>query len=301
MRNETRSQNTFPPPLPYSQALLHSHCSPSSPLSGTVGQGMGVMVSSSHVVSATSSSSGGGLLTLFLYSSLRSLSHGTVLHKLLQHDSFPWGAALHKLPQCASLPRVTVLQEQAAPAWVPHGVWSPASKPALVWCPLSMGPQVLAGACSGAGSPWGHSLLQAYTCSAVGSLPRARGGDLLHRGPPWTAGGQPASPWLSSRAAKEKNLCSDILNNSHPPSSLTLVSAELFLSQSLTPLSRLPFHCRFFPFLNMISQRHHQPLLIGLALASSWSILELAGIGSVRHEGSYLQLLTQPPLQPPRY
>jgi len=46
-----------------------------------------------------------------------------------------------------------------------------------------------------------------------------------------------------------------------PPPSLTLVSAELFLSHSLTPLSRLPLHCSFFlPFLNMLSQRrYHHP------------------------------------------
>ena len=79
-------------------------------------------------------------------------------------------------------PRGAVLQEQAAPAWVPHRVTSPASKPALAWAPLSMGPQVLAGACSSTGSPQGHSLLQASTCSGVGSLPQAIGGDLLHHG-----------------------------------------------------------------------------------------------------------------------
>uniref|UniRef100_A0A8C0C4D5 Uncharacterized protein n=1 Tax=Buteo japonicus TaxID=224669 RepID=A0A8C0C4D5_9AVES len=36
--------------------------------------------------------------------------------------------------------------------------------------------------------------------------PRAAGGDLLHRGPPWTAGGQPASPGSSPRAAGESLL-----------------------------------------------------------------------------------------------
>jgi len=41
-----------------------------------------------------------------------------------------------------------------------------------------------------------------------------------------------------------------------PPSSLTLVSAEWSLSHSLTPLSRLLFHSRFFPFSNVLSQRH---------------------------------------------
>jgi len=143
-------------------------------------------------------SSGGGLLALCPCSSVRSLSQETVLHKLLQCESFPRAAALHELLQCGSLPQGGVLQEQAAPAWVPHGVTSPVSKPAMVWAPLSTDPQVPAGACSSGGSPWGHSFLQASTCSGMGSLPRATGGYLLHRGPPWAAGGQLASPWSSS-------------------------------------------------------------------------------------------------------
>jgi len=66
-----------------------------------------------------------------------------------------------------------------------------------------MGLQVLAGPCSSAGSPWGDSVLQASTSSSMRSLPWATGGYLLHRGPPWTAGEQPTSPWFSSRAARE--------------------------------------------------------------------------------------------------
>jgi len=115
---------------------------------------MGLTVSSSHV-SAAPSSSRGGLITLCPCSSVRSLSWETVLYKLLQRESFPFGAALHKLPHCRSLPRSAILQEQAAPVWVPHGVTSPASKPALAWAPLSTGPQVLPGACSSAELPTG--------------------------------------------------------------------------------------------------------------------------------------------------
>jgi len=97
---------------------------------------MGVAVSLSRIVSATPSSSGGGLLTLYPCSSVRSLSWETVLHKLLQRESFPWAAALHELPQHESFPWAAVLQEQAVPAWVPPGVTSPASKPAPVWASL---------------------------------------------------------------------------------------------------------------------------------------------------------------------
>jgi len=167
---------------------------------------MGVTVSSSHVVSDPPSSSGVGLLTFFHCSSVRSLSQETVLHKCLQHKSFPRAAALHKLSQCGSLPMGCSPSEQAAPVWVPHRVTRPTSKPAAARAPLFKGPQVLAGACSSAGSPRGQRFLQASTSSGVGSLSQAKGGYLLHRGPPWTAGEQPASPWSSSRAAKEDYL-----------------------------------------------------------------------------------------------
>jgi len=190
---------------------------------------------------------------------VRSLSWETVLHKLLQRGSFPWAAALHKLPQRGSFPRGAVLQAQAAPAWVPHRVTSPASRPALAWAPLSTGPQALAGACSSVGSTWGHSLLQASTCSSMGSLPKATGGDLLHHGPSWAAGEQPASPWSSSCAAREDSLLQHLEHLLHPHSSLTLVSAELFLSPVFTLLSCCSCHCTvmglfFPPFLNTLSR-----------------------------------------------
>jgi len=141
-----------------------------------------------------------------------------------------------------------------------------------------MGPQVLAGA-----------------CSSVGSLPWTTGGPLLHHEPPWTAGGQPASPWSSSRAAREGSLLRRFGHLLPPPSSLTLVSAELFLSDHLTHLSSLHFHQRvfFLPFLNYVIPEALPQLLIGLALASSGSILEPAGTGFIRHGGSFLQLLTE--------
>jgi len=100
VRNKIRSSNTFPPSLPSSQAQIHSCFSTSSP--PQVAQGdreWGLRVSPSHVVCAAPSSSGGGLLTLFLCSSVRSLSQETVLHKPLQRESFPRAAALHELPQ----------------------------------------------------------------------------------------------------------------------------------------------------------------------------------------------------------
>jgi len=154
---------------------------------------MGVAVSPSHVVSAVPTSSGGGLLTLFPCSRVGFLSQETALHKLLQCGSFPWAAALHELPQRGSLRQGAILQEQATPAWVPHGVTSPASKPDPAWAPLS---------------PWGHRFCQEPAPARVPHEFTASFGHPLAPvwGPPWAAGGQPASPWSSPWAAGESLL-----------------------------------------------------------------------------------------------
>jgi len=75
-----------------------------------------------------------------------------------------------------------------------------------------------------------------------------------------------------------------------PPSSLTLVCAELFLSCILTPLSH--FSCAgFSPLLKCVITEALPPSQTVLALASSRSVLEPAGTASVRHRGSFWQLL----------
>jgi len=84
-----------------------------------------------------------------------------------------------------------------------HGVTSPASKPAAAWAALSMGPQVLPGTCFSTSSPWGHSLLWASTCSSMGSSMDCRWIYMLHHGPPWAAGEQPASLWSAPWASGE--------------------------------------------------------------------------------------------------
>jgi len=185
----------------------------------------------------------------------------------------------------------------------PHGATDPASKPAPAWAPLSTALQVLAGACSSTGSPRGHSFFQASTCSSVGSLARATGGDLLHHGTPCTAGGQPASPWSLSRVAREESLLRYFGHLLLPASSLTLVSAELFLSHCLTLLSNCRLTAEFFffyPFLNSVITEALPPSLIGLALASSGSVSEPASTGFIKHGGSFQQLLTEAtPIVPP--
>jgi len=155
----------------------------------------------------------------------------------------------------------------------------------LLRCGLSTGLQVLAGACSSIGFR-GHSFLQAYSCSSVGSSIGCR----------WISAplctsmgcrGQPASPWSSPQAAGE-SLLRRLEHLLPPPSALTLVSAELLLSQSHSSLQlQLLLHRFFLPFLKYVITEVLPPLLIGLALASNGSILELAGTGSVRHMGSF--------------
>jgi len=206
---------------------------------------MGVMVSSSHVVSAAPSSSGGGLLTLLPCSSVGSLPPETALHELLHRESFPRAAVLHELPQRGSFPRAAVLQEKGAPAWVPHGVTSPASKPAPAWAPLSTQPQVLAGACSSAGFPWGHSLLQASTCSVVGSSTGCR----WRSAPPWTSMDCRGTACLTMAFTMGCRGISALAPGAPPPSpSLTLVSAELFHTYSLLFLAEFSvLNSNFFP------------------------------------------------------
>ena len=81
------------------------------------------------------------------------------------------------------------------------------------------------------------------------------------------------------------------------PSSLALVSAELFLSHRFTPLTcRKCCYAGVFFLLKYIIPEVLPSLLMGLALASSGSILEPAGTGSIRHRGSFSQLLTEPPV-----
>jgi len=187
----------------------------------------------------------------------------TVLHELLQRESFPQAAVLHELLQPGSFPRGAVFQEQTAPVWLCHRITGPARKPAPVWAPHGFTASLRG--------------LPAPTWSPA----RAAGGDPLHHGPPWAAGTQPAPPWSTPWAAEEPLL--QCLEHLLPPPSLTLVYAELFLSHILTPLSSCSCCCAaaFFPLLNYVIPEALPLSLMALALASNGSVLEPAGISSV--------------------
>ena len=254
------------------------------------------MTSSSHVVSAAPSSSGGELLTLCPSCSVGSLPWEIVPHELLQCESFPQAAVLQELLQRGSLPLAAVLQEQTAPAWVPHEVTSPARKPAPVWDPLSTGP---------ARSLLQHELLTesqpplgASTFSSMGSSTGCR----WRSTPLRTFMGFKVTAYLTtvfSRACR--GICAPASGTPlPPPSSLTLVSAELFLTYSHSSLQLQMLLRKFFSLLNCVIPVDLPPLLMGSALASSGSLLEPAGIGSIRHRGSFWQFLTEAtPVTPP--
>jgi len=129
---------------------------------------------------------------LFPFSKVGSLSRETVVQKILQRESFPQGA---------------VLQEQAAPTWVPHRVTSPANKTAPAWAPFS--PRVYRSWQEPAPARASHWVTASFghPPALVWGPPWAAGGYLLYCGPPLTVGGQPFSP-SSFTAICKGDLCS---------------------------------------------------------------------------------------------
>lgn len=53
---------------------------------------------------------------------------GEIANEILKHESFQWAIVLKELLQRGSLPLGAFLQQQTAPALVPCGVASPASR-----------------------------------------------------------------------------------------------------------------------------------------------------------------------------
>jgi len=161
-------------------------------------------------------------------------SHGvqSFRNRLLQRGSPMGSQALpaNLLQHGLLSPQVRRSWQESAPVQAPHGVTASfRHPPAPVWGPF-------------------HGL-QVAICSTM-DLHGLQGNNLPHQG--------------LHHEMQGKTLCSDISGTSSPPppSSLTLVSAELFLSHCLTPLSNCCLTAEFFLFflfLNMLSQRcyHH--------------------------------------------
>jgi len=186
--------------------------------------------------------------------------------------------------------------------------------------------------CSSMGLPRGHKSCQ-QTCSRVGSsLHRSTGParSLLQCGLP--IGSQPSSHtftcfgmgsstgyrWISAplwtSMGCRGTACFTMIFSSGcrgisapapgaptpPPSSQTLVSGEWFLSHILTPLYCCCCAACLFPLFKYVITEALLPSLMGSALASGGSVLEVAGIGSIRNGGSFRQLLTEStPIAPP--
>lgn len=148
------------------------------------------------------------------------------------------------------------------------------------------------------GFPQGHSLICASTCPNVDGPQKgpqlAADGSLVHHGPSWAAEGQ--LPHHRLQHGMQGNLCSSDWSNSSLPSSLTLVSAVLFLPHVLIPVSHLLLHSSFFLLLTYIIPEGLSTSLMCSALASSRSVLELAGIGSAGTGKSSGSSSWKPPL-----
>lgn len=139
----------------------------------------------------------------------------------------------------------------------------PVRKPASAWAPFH-GLQLLPGAWALTGWMW-ISVLTWLSPWAVGA-------QLPHRGLP---------PRLQG------NLCSGGWSTSSP--SFTVGGLQGCFSH----LFSLPSHscCTFFSLLKYVGREVPPALLMGSGLASSGSVLEPSGTGSVRHGGSFWNLL----------
>jgi len=158
-------------------------------------------------------------------------------------------------------PQVHRSWQEPAPAWAPHRVTASfRHPPALAWGPFHR--------------------LQVEICSTV-DLHGLQGDKLRHHG--------------FHHRLQGKAFCTDISGPSSP-SFFTDLGVCRVVSLTLSHLSlstAVSLQSFFLPFLEYVITETLPPSLIGLALASSRSVLEPAATGFIRHGGSFSQLLTE--------
>jgi len=182
-----------------------------------------------------------------------------------------------------------VLQEQTAPAWVPHCIRSPARKPALAWAPFSMGYRSYQEPAPtwdfhGVTASFKHSHL--FWREVLHGL-QVEISTVDHHGLQGTAcltmvfttgcGGMPAP-----------------VPGACPPPlfTLTLVSAESFLTYSHSCLLAAVAQ-QFFLLLIYVIMAVVPPSLMDSPLSRSGCVLEQVGIGSAGDGGSLCYLPTE--------
>ena len=196
-------------------------------------------------------------ITCFFYHSF--LLRGKTPHilALFQHGVSPMGDSSPQTSSMWVLP-TGCSSSKTSPAWVASMGCSPLGTDCSSVCP-PRGHKPCQQTCSSAGSPRDHSLLWASTCSGMWSSPGYR----RISAPLWTSMdcmGTACLTMVFITGCRGKISALKPGAPPPPPSSLTLVSAELFLPHCLTPLSYLLFCSSFFPYLKyMVSQRcyHH--------------------------------------------
>ena len=254
MRNKTKSLKTPPPTpsfFPGSTSLPISL--PPRPPTRAGGWGVGIAISSSHVVSAAPSSSAARLLTLCPCFSTGSLPKETVFQELLQHESIPQAAILHKILHGVQCFRNRLLQ-----------LGSPA------------GSQVLPANLLQHRLPTGSQPPSGTPCSSVGSSLGCRWGICS---PVGLHGCSDSLPHHGLLHGLQRNLCSGAWSTSCP-SIFTDLGVCRVVALIYSHFFQLLHLYRFFsPFLTMLPRRcyHH------CWWARPWP--------TVGHSGSFQELL----------
>lgn len=115
---------------------------------------------------------------------------------------------------------------------------------------------------------------------------KTAGAFLLHHWPPWAAGRQ--LPYHDLHHRLQRDLCPGTGASPPPPSSLILVSAGLCLTYPHSSFQQL-LSSNFFSLLKHVNPETLLVSWMHLALTNAGSVLESAGIVSIRYRGGFSQ------------